>query len=99
MKNLKGWLDKSADRLLSAKAVVAYFEPKRYNPMASNLKKGRAMDKIKLKPAQFNVGLGTIEVAQERWAAYEKAAKESGAHSLSSWARDLLDKEASFKKQ
>lgn len=57
------------------------------------------MEKSKvMRPTQFNVGMGTIEVAQERWQAYEKAAEKAGSHSLSSWARDLLDKEAGFKK-
>lgn len=56
------------------------------------------MEKPKLKPVQFNLGMGTVDVAQERWQAYEKAAKKAEAHSLSAWARELLDKEAGFKK-
>jgi hypothetical protein len=93
------WLDQSTVKLTSAKAVASYVDQKRYTPMASNLPKGSAMEKRKLRPAQFNVGLGTIEIAQERWEAYEKAAEKAGSYSLSSWARDLLDKEAGFKKK
>lgn len=50
------------------------------------------------KPLQLNVGLGTFEIAQERRAAYEKAAEKAGCRSLSEWARDLMDKAANFKK-
>lgn len=67
-----------------------------YTPMASKLDRENAMETKKLKPAQFNVGMGTIEIAQERREAYEKAAKKAQAHSLSSWARELLDKAAGF---
>lgn len=54
------------------------------------------MTVIKLKPTQLNVSLGTIEIAQERRSAYEKAAEKAGAHSLGAWAREILDKAASF---
>lgn len=53
----------------------------------------------KLKPLNLNIGLGTIEVAQERRAAYEKAMAKAGSRSLAEWARDLLDEEAGFKKK
>lgn len=52
----------------------------------------------KLKPVSFNIGMGNIEVAQERWEAYEKAAKKAESHSLAAWARGILDREAGFKK-
>lgn len=51
----------------------------------------------KLKPVGFNISMGNIELAQQRWEAYEKAAKKVDAHSLSSWAREILDREAGFK--
>lgn len=52
----------------------------------------------KLKPAQLNVGLGTIEKAQERRAYYERAAAKAEARSLGEWARNTLDKAAGYKK-
>lgn len=48
----------------------------------------------KLKPTQLNISLGTIELAQDRRAAYEKAAQKS--FSLGSWAREILDKASGF---
>lgn len=51
----------------------------------------------KLRPTQFSLTLGSIETAQERWAAYDKAAKKAESHSLASWAREILDREAGFK--
>ncbi len=51
----------------------------------------------KLKPQQLNVGLGTIEIAQQRRAAYEKAAAKADSRSLNAWVRGLLDKAAGFK--
>lgn len=55
-------------------------------------------DTKNLKPLQLNVGLGTIGVAQERRAAYEKAAEKAGNRSLAEWARDLMDRASGFKK-
>lgn len=49
----------------------------------------------KMKPTNLNVGLGVIEAAQERRAAYERAAQADGM-TLSAWARKRLDEAANF---
>ena len=69
---------------------------KSYNPVTSNLIGGNLVDS-KLKPVQISIGMGSIEVAQKRWAAYEKAAKRDGFPAISSWIRNLADKAAGFK--
>lgn len=44
----------------------------------------------------FTINLGKHTVAQERRGAYEAAAFASGSKPLSKWAKEILDKAASF---
>lgn len=51
-----------------------------------------------LKPTTLSLSLGGMQDSQARRTAYEKAAEKYGK-TLSTWARETLDKAAGFKKE